>query len=207
MKIRYITMVLFAILIGLLITRAVTADAEEQLDQVDRFIEEYETHGSHYKYSGSTSADRTVHQTERVTEPETVSLSYEDWKEQQTEPDVYSMDVWTLGSYLYGISDLDTSRTLKIITYEGYYDSPLSYYVACACWARATEGYFGADNLFQAFGGMDPQYDLWMDELGYEEYAVDALRNCYLNPIYITGCNGMEIPDGWIYEEDGIYVW
>lgn len=188
---RYIAIVILAFAIGLVVATSVTKSAEKQLEEVDAFIEAHTT--------AATIED----------EPETVKLSYSEWKEQQveepTEPDIYQMDVWTLGSYLYGISELDTTRSLILISYEGYGpDSPLSYYVACACWARSSDG---SDNLYAEFGGMDPQYDLWMDELGWDDYAIDALRECYLNPMYITGCNGMDSPTEWIYEEDGIYVW
>lgn len=195
-KIRCSACALTAILAGVMIATAVTANAETdtQLEQVDEFI------ATHENTSNTLNA----------LEPETVSLSYTEWQAQQ-EPDIYSMDVWTLGSYLYGIPEYDTTRSLILISYENYGDSVLSYYVGCACWARATNDYFGLDNLFTAFGGMDPQYDLWMDELGWDDYAVDVLRDCYLHPMYITGCNGVDTPESWIYAEDTecgtIYVW
>ena len=192
MKLRYSACALTAILAGVMIATAVTANAETdtQLEQIDSFI----------LANNSTKVDSDF------VKLETVSLSYTEWQAQQ-EPDIYSMDVWTLGSYLYGISEQDTTRSLILISYENYGDSVLSYYVGCACWARATNDYFGLDNLFAAFGGMDEQYGLWMDELGWDDYAVDVLRDCYLHPMYITGCNGVDSPESWIYEEQGIYVW
>lgn len=57
--------------------------------------------------------------------------------------DAEELDLWELGLQKWGISYTDTSRTLRLITYEGYGDSWLSYYVACCCWVRATEGYWG----------------------------------------------------------------
>lgn len=171
------------------------------------------------------------------TELETVSLSYEEYLEQKTQNDTediddnsssnnsldnpvetdtkepvidYStMDVWTLGRELYGIPEYDTTRSLVLITFEGYgAESPLSYYVACACWTRATNGYLGYSDLYTSFGGADTwNYGDWLDNNGYADYAVDALRECYLNPQYIMNCNGMMVPESWIYEENGIYVW
>ena len=126
-------------------------------------------------------------------------------------PDIYTMDVWDLGLYLYDISYLDTSRALKLITYEGYGYSPLSYYVACCCWTRATENYWGYDNLFSAFGEADTSYDTWMDGLEIADWAYDALCECYLDPMYVRYCNGVIEPEDYIYcEFDGaywIYVW
>ena len=128
-----------------------------------------------------------------------------------TEPDIYQMDVWELGEYLYGISYQDTNRTLRLITYEGYGGSLLSYYVACCCWVRATEGYWGYGNLYQAFGEADTSYDLWMDELGIADWAYPALWECYIDPTYVRYCNGMAEPSEYIYAENigytTIYVW
>lgn len=191
----------------------------------------------------------TIPQTRAYVEPETVSLSYSEWKEQQTqeevtngniegnridssnnndvsvgcntdnnlyqftqdeiEPDIYSMDVWTLGSYLYGIPEYDTTRALILITFEGYgAESPLSYYVACCCWVRATEGYWGYGDLYRAFGEADTwNYGEWLDSYGYADYAVEVLRQCYLNPSYVRYCNGMTVPESYVYYEGGIYVW
>lgn len=188
----------------------------------------------------------TIPQTREHVEPETVSLSYAEWKEQQsyldtkasyeqvekssvyavsevseeltetseqvnldTEPDIYSMDVWTLGSYLYGIPEYDTTRSLILITFEGYgAESPLSYYVACCCWVRATEGYWGYGDLYRAFGEADTwSYGEWLDSYGYADYAVEVLRQCYLNPTYVKYCNGMTVPESYVYYEQGIYVW
>lgn len=221
---RYIGTVTIASIIGISAFLAVTAEAETETDatiaQADAFIERYE-HDTTCINRGRTSDSDSDSLVNRV-EPETVSLSYSEWKEQktqqetETEPNYYEMDVWTLGSTLYGISELDTTRTLKLITYEGYGDSPLSYYVACCCWVRCQEEYFGFCDLYESFGGLDAcsyggQYGAWMDELEYSDYAVEALRECYLSPTYVTSCNGCEIPDEWIYAEwteDGfIYVW
>ena len=117
------------------------------------------------------------------------------------------MDVWDLGLYLYGISYEDTNRTLRLITYEGYGYSPLSYYVACCCWVRATEGYWGYSNLYQAFGEADTSYDEWMDGLGIADFAYVALEQCYEDPEYVRYCNGMTVPYDYIYYESEIYVW
>lgn len=117
------------------------------------------------------------------------------------------LDVWDMGLEWYGISYLDTTRTLKLITYEGYGYSPLSYYVACCCWSRATENYWGYSNLYQAFGEADTSYDLWMDDLDIADWAYDALDECYRNPTYCMYCNGMAEPWDYIYYESGIYVW
>lgn len=185
---RYILIILIALVVGILTARAVTVSAEEEIRKADEIIEatpEYTTEA----------------------EPETVSLSYAEWQEQQTLPDVYQMDVWTLGEHLYGISELDTTRTLKLISYEGYGYSPLSYYVACCCWVRATEGYWGYGNLYSAFGEADTSYDEWMDCIEVADWAYDYLRWCYLEPSYVRYCNGMYVPESWVYEEDGIYVW
>lgn len=124
-----------------------------------------------------------------------------------TEEEPITDDIYELGYSLYGISYLDTERSLKLITYEAYGWSPLSYYVACCCWTRATEDYWGYGNLYSAFGEADTSYDLWMDELGIADFAYDALYQCYMNPSYIRYCNGMAIPTEYIYYEDGIYVW
>ena len=172
-------------------------------------------------------------------EPETVKLSYEEyldikascqqvtetalvaeetdfeaetWTSEQVNLD--TMDVWTLGAYLYGIPEYDTTRSLILITFEGYgAESPLSYYVACCCWVRATEGCWGytedgCPSLYRAFGEADTwNYGSWLDNYGYADYAVEVLRECYLNPTYVKYCNGMMVPESWIYEEGGIYVW
>lgn len=118
-----------------------------------------------------------------------------------------ALDVWDMGLEWYGISYEDTTRTLKLITYEGYEDSMLSYYVACCCFVRATEGYWGYGNLYSAFGEIDTQYGLWMDELGYEDYAVYMLETCYREPTYCKYVNGLVVPSEYIYYEDGIYCW
>lgn len=208
---RYILICLIALAVGLTVTKLVQTDAEadDQIEQIDRFIEEH----SVTTYSPD--------------EQETVSLSYSEWKEQQANDnnvtysitddinsvgcdipsaESESVDVWTLG-LSHGISELDTTRTLKLITYEGYGESPLSYYVACCCYVRATENYWGYDNLYQSFGEIDTSYDTWMDDLEIADYAYDALTECYLNPSYVKYCNGMTIPQDWIYSESGIYVW
>ena len=186
--IRYILIILIALVVGILTARAVTVSAEEEIRKADEIIE--------------ATPEYTTEE-----EPETVSLSYTEWQEQQTQPDVYEMDVWTLGEYLYGISANDTSRALKIITYEGYADSPLSYYVACCCWVRATEGYWGYSNLYSAFGEADTSYDEWMDCIEVAGWAYDYLKWCYLEPSYVRYCNGMVVPEAWVYEENGIYCW
>ena len=181
-SLRNITILIVVALIGVIIANATIAEADEVIEQADEFIE--------------TSEEVYLE------EPETVSLSYEDWQEQQAE-----MDVWEMGAYYYGISELDTTRTLKIISYEGYGCSPLSYYVACCCWVRATEGYWGYDNLYQAFGEADTSYDEWMDGIEIADWAYEYLELCYKDPSYCRYCNGMMVPDAWMYEEDGIYCW
>ena len=205
-------MILGLIVIALILTAVIACnklkEADRQLVEVEKKIQEH-----------------MMTATQRETEPETVSLSYEEYLEQKTqlseenatfieenttsatEVDLYSMDVWTLGAYLYGIPEYDTTRALVLITYEGYHDSPLSYYVACCCWVRATEGYWGYGNLYSAFGEADTSYNEWMDDLGYSEWAVEHLRQCYLNPTYVKYCNGMTEPWDYIYYENGIYVW
>lgn len=189
---RYILIFALAIVIGILIARASIIEADAEIEQIDSFIEK-------------NSVQNTFE-----AEPETVSLSYSDWQEQQTaetEPNVYEMDVWTLGNYLYGISELDTTRALKIITYENYGYSPLSYYVACCCWVRATEDLWGYSDLYRAFGEADTSYTEWLDSVEIADWAFDALTECYLNPTYCKYCNGMMIPEEWIYSESGIYAW
>ena len=189
---RFVIICLIAVVAGILVTKAVTVSADAEIEQIDAFIE---ANSVDYEFNA---------------EPETVSLSYAEWKEQQTqptEPNVYEMDVWTLGNYLWDISELDTTRALKIITYEGYEYSPLSYYVACCCWVRATEGYWGYGDLFSAFGEADTSYGEWMDCIDYEDWAVEYLRLCYEAPTYCRYCNGMTVPEAWIYEENGIYCW
>jgi len=214
-SLRYTAIVTTAIIAGLVVVMAVNANAETdtQLEQIDAFIEQHETRHND------------------IAELETVSLSYSEWKakkareaeseateatteavELTTEAIDYSaMDVWMLGSTLYGISELDTTRTLKLISYEGYGYSPLSYYVACCCWVRCQEGYFGFSDLYSSFGGADTSYGAWMDDLQIADWAYDALWNCYMNPTYVTSCNGMECPAEYVYAEfDGnnmIYVW
>lgn len=160
---------------------------------------------SSYNISDSAVHDYRVYIPEETTEEPTT-----------TEPDIYQMDVWDLGLYLYGISYLDTTRTLKLITYEDYGYSLLSYYVACCCWVRATEGCWGYGNLYSAFGENDAvenggQYGLWMDELGIVDWAYPALWECYIDPTYVRYCNGMAEPSEYIYAENigytTIYVW
>lgn len=199
----YIAIVVIAIICGIMVAIMVStsAQADDEIVQIDKFIEEH---------SDYVPAD----------ENETVSLSYAEWQEEQieteyieeTEVDLYSMDVWTLGSYLYGISELDTTRTLKLISCEGYgAESPLSYYVGCCCWVRCTEGLWGYDNLYSCFGGADCNYGEWMDGIEIADYAYDVLWQVYMNPSYVTSCNGMECPAEYVYSEwteDGlIYVW
>ncbi len=111
------------------------------------------------------------------------------------------LDLWDAGLEWYGISYEDTTRTLKLITYEGYGDSMLSYYVACCCWSRATEGYWGYGNLYRAFGEMDTRYDTWMDSLDIADYAYTYLWMCYENPTYCRYCNGMATPANYLYAE------
>ncbi|MBQ6765326.1 MAG: hypothetical protein IJP45_09125 [Paludibacteraceae bacterium] len=173
--------ILFLASVLLLISATTNAEADEVIAEADEIIETAE----HYE----------------ETEPETVSLSYSEWQTQE------AMDVWELGAYKYGISELDTTRALKLITIEGYHDSPLSYYVACCCWVRATEGYWGYGDLFSAFGEADTNYGEWMDCIEYEDWAVEYLRLCYEAPTYCRYCNGMTVPEAWIYEENGIYCW
>ena len=187
---RYTAITLASVLIGVVIATAVTtsAEADAQLERVDEYIA---TH---------TTSSNTLNALDAL-EPETVSLSYSEWQTQE------AMDVWELGAYKYGISELDTTRTLKLITIEGYHDSPLSYYVACCCWVRATEGYWGYGDLFSAFGEADTNYGEWMDCIDYEDWAVEYLRLCYEAPTYCRYCNGMTVPEAWIYEENGIYCW
>ena len=183
-KLRFIGIVTASLLIGVVITLTVTASAE-----ADEVIAE---------------ADEIIETAEHYEEPETVSLSYTEWQEQKK---VEEMDIWELGEYLWGICPNDTSRALKLITIEGYHDSPLSYYVACCCWVRATEGYWGYGDLFSAFGEADTSYGEWMDCIEYEDWAVEYLRLCYEAPTYCRYCNGMTVPEAWIYEENGIYCW
>ena len=189
-SLRYTAITLVSVLIGVVIATAVTtsAEADAQLERVDEYIA---TH---------TTSSNTLNVLDAL-EPETVSLSYSEWQTQE------AMDVWELGVHKYGISELDTTRTLKLITIEGYHDSPLSYYVACCCWVRATEGYWGYGDLFSAFGEADTSYGEWMDCIDYEDWAVEYLRLCYEAPTYCRYCNGMTVPEAWIYEENGIYCW
>ena len=117
------------------------------------------------------------------------------------------LDIWDMGLEWYGISYEDTNRTLRLITYEGYNNSLLSYYVACCCWVRATEGYWGYGNLYSAFGEIDTQYGLWMDSLEIADWAYYYLEMCYQNPTYCKYVNGLVVPSDYIYYEDGIYCW
>lgn len=119
------------------------------------------------------------------------------------------LDVWDMGLKWYGISYEDTTRSLKLITIEGYEWDILSYYVACACWSRATEGLWGYSDMFTAFGQDDPYYGTWMDDTVIADYAYYYLEECYRNPSYIKYVNGMASPSNYIYysEEYGIYVW
>ena len=142
----------------------------------------------------SSDSDRSV--------DDAVSVDTERLTEEVTE-----LDLWDMGLQWYGISYEDTNRTLRLITYEGYGGSLLSYYVACCCWVRATEGYWGYGNLYQAFGEADTSYDLWMDELGIADWAYPALWECYIDPTYCRYCNGMAEPSEYLYYENGIYVW
>lgn len=145
-------------------------------------------------------------------DPDNIVPDNDDPGQKETEIDIYKLDVWDLGAYLYGISYLDTSRALKLITYEGYGGSPLSYYVAACCWTRIMyPENFGGSDLYERFGGADLQYGDWMDSLGIADYAYTALWQCYMDPMYVTYCNGVTVPEDYIYcEFDGaywIYVW
>lgn len=189
---RFVIICLIAVVAGILVTKAVTVETDAEIEQIDSFIE---SHSVNYEFDA---------------EPETVSLSYAEWQEgttSETKTQLSEMDVWTLGNYLWGISELDTTRALKIITYEGYEYSPLSYYVACCCWVRSTENLWGYENLYRAFGEADTSYTEWLDEVEIADWAFDALRECYLNPTYCKYCNGMAIPAEYIYCENGIYCW
>lgn len=124
------------------------------------------------------------------------------------------LDLWDAGLEWYGISYQDTNRSLRLITYEGYGYSRLSYYVACCCWTRATEGYWGYPNLYAAFGQNDESYwGDWLDGIGIADWAYDALWECYRNPTYCMYCNGVIEPYNYMYAEwsegDGcmIYCW
>lgn len=155
----------------------------------------------HYDYAVSLEQTEEIEETTDDSSADN-SGSYDDTD------DVYAgLDVWDMGLEWYDISYLDTTRTLKLITYEGYGYSRLSYYVACCCWSRATEDYWGYGNLYSAFGEADTSYDTWMDELGIADYAYVALEQCYRDPIYCRYCNGMAVPYDYIYYENGIYVW
>lgn len=204
---KFIISGLAAVLIGVVIAAAVTtsAEADEQLQHVDDYI------ATHTTSSNTLNALDTL-------EPETVELSYEEWLVENT-TNTDEMDVWQLGAYMYGISDMDTTRALKIISYEGYgAESPLSYFVACCCLTRLTdEDYlWGFSDLYECFGGADAvsyggQYGAWMDCIEIQDYAYDALRQCYMDPCRVTSCNGMEIPEYYVYAEwtdcGMIYVW
>lgn len=206
MKLRFITIVVVSVLIGLIITRAVTASAEadEIIAQADEFIKEAENESvRHLSINQDLEADYWTGDIGALCSCNDSAESEEPSKE----VDYSQMDVWTLGAYLYGISPNDTTRALKLITIEGYHDSPLSYYVACCCWVRATEGYWGYGDLFSAFGEADTNYGEWMDCIEYEDWAVEYLRLCYEAPTYCRYCNGMTVPEAWIYEENGIYCW
>ena len=153
-RLRYITIILAAVLIGAVIAAAVTtsAEADEYLEQVDEFI------ATHENTSNTLDA----------LEPETVNLSYADWQAQQSaetaavfSPDeemILALMVWGeiahcdqtadyYGAYLQAcvaLNRLDQgwSDTLTGVIYqEGqfcpeYYET-LLYYGDCpneACW-------------------------------------------------------------------------
>ena len=139
------------------------------------------------------------------TDPDSVGDSV--WTAETADVAVEPVDVWDMGLEWYGISYEDTNRTLRLITYEGYGNSMLSYYVACCCWVRATEGYWGYGNLYSAFGEIDTQYGLWMDSLEIADWAYYYLEMCYREPTYCKYVNGLVVPSEYIYYEDGIYVW
>lgn len=133
-----------------------------------------------------------------------------------------SLDVWDLASYLYGISYTDTTRALQLITIEEYGYSPLSYYVACCCIARANGirygeyiGYlWGYSDMFTAFGEADPSYTV---ERYWDHYIADYAYVAYRQALmdeewrYVAYCNGMAEPYDYIYAEftgsGMIYVW
>lgn len=193
---KFLLIYTFCLLVVICSLLTISHNKNMQSDKQIKMIDEFISSQKHY-----TSEEKEL---------ETVGLSYDDWKlskkskEQETDLDV--TDVWTLG-VKYGISELDTTRTLKLITYEGYGNSPLSYYVACCCWVRATENYWGYSDLYRAFGEADESYTEWLDSVEIADFAYDALEQCYKNPSYVKYCNGMTIPDSWVYEENGIYVW
>ena len=139
------------------------------------------------------------------TDPDSVGDSV--WTAETADVAVEPVDVWDLGLSKWGISYEDTNRTLRLITYEGYGNSMLSYYVACCCWVRATEGYWGYGNLYSAFGEIDTQYGLWMDSLEIADWAYYYLEMCYREPTYCKYVNGLVVPSEYIYYEDGIYCW
>lgn len=169
-------------------------EPEEILQNTEVLIDEERT-------SRETNSDYA----DDSTDPDSVGDSV--WTAETADVAVEPVDVWDLGLQKWGISYTDTTRILKLISYEGYGWSDLSYYVACACWVRATEGYWGYGNIFSAFGEIDTQYGTWMDELGYDEYAIYFLETCYREPTYCKYVNGLMVPSDYIYYEDGIYCW
>lgn len=217
--------ILTGIAIGLLIvSQDMTTKADEQLAEIDRFIEEHEIRSKHdtSKYSNIAfdDIDNTgISDSNNISNEQAIMELFGNSEQLIEELDnnltevnseiveLEEKNVWQLGYELYGISELDTTRTLKLITYEGYGDSALSYYVACCCWVRATEGYWGYGNLYSAFGEADTSYNEWMDELDIADYAYTYLEQCYRNPTYVKYCNGMTEPYEYVYYEDGIYVW
>lgn len=121
-------------------------------------------------------------------------------------------DVYELAYALYGISELDVSRMLKLCTYEGYGADPTLDMYCCMCMVnRVIEGYWGYGNIYNAFGEIDWQYGTWMDSLGIADHAYSALWNAlmYLDR-NVRYCNGLQDLSYAIYASDVYYgfgVW
>ena len=187
--------VLLAVFIGLVATNIFLASCETDSLNSDDF----RANSKHFIIGAEKVSGNRIAEPQITTAKAEAETSYEDW--------LNSLDLWDYGLAVWGISYEDTNRILRLVSYESYGYSPLSYYVACCCWVRVTEGYWGYGNLYTAFGEVDYSYDLWMDELGIADWAYEYVWDCYRNPTYCRYCNGMTIPYDYIYYESGIYCW
>lgn len=183
-------------------------------DEIDSIINEWDIAG--YEYIGNETVDYYINlffKSKNVNTQDTVVENNNENNQNNDNIDISQInDVYELAYALYGISELDVSRMLKLCTYEGYGADPTLDMYCCMCMVnRVIEDYWGYGNIYNAFGEIDWQYGTWMDSLGIADHAYSALWNAlmYLDR-NVRYCNGLQNLDYAIYVSDvywGFGVW
>lgn len=151
-----------------------------------------------------------VYYEEEETYEEYIESTYKiEYYEPETVGIVDGEDVYYVAQALYGISEYDVSKCLKLISYEGYGADPyLDYLMACTCVNRLV--FYPGCELYSFWGGGDGSYGTWMDGLGIADHAYSALYEALMNPNWDAwDCHGMCPENGYWsgqYLEDAIYV-